>query len=98
VVGFQSLTFADLHNGHLGARRDDARHFAVMRRIKMHDDDKGCAGARWQRAEKVLQRLNTAGRRADENNHRFGAAVAACSNVVTMVGHARILRLAHWIK
>jgi hypothetical protein len=35
---------------------------------------------------------------ADENNHRFGVAVAACCNVVAMVGHARILRLADWIK
>jgi hypothetical protein len=98
VVGLQSLTLTDLHNGHPGARRDNARHFALMRRIKMHDDDKGCAGAHRQRAEEVLQRLNTAGRCADENNHRFGVAVAACCNVVAMVGHARILRLADWIR
>ena len=57
VVGFQSLTFADLHNGHLGARRDDARHFAVMLRIKMHDDDKGGAGARRQRRRKSFATL-----------------------------------------
>ena len=72
LVPGESETADDLGDGHLGAQTENVDHFARAIGIEMDHDDVGRSAIGRQGAEKRLQHLRTAGRRANADDHRLG--------------------------
>ncbi len=70
VPGFEAGAPGDLGDRHPGAGRENGRQLALMRRIEMHDNDKGRVDVVRQDLEEALQRVYAARGCADAHRRK----------------------------
>jgi hypothetical protein len=70
VVGFDRDGALDLHHRHLRAAAEQLGQMALLARIEVRSDNERQSGIGRHRAEELLQRLETARRRADADDRK----------------------------
>ena len=93
VISRELLPSGDLCDRHARPRGQDVRQLTAPLRIEMHHHHIGSASVRWERPDKGLECLNSAGGRPDGDDDRVSITTLAISVAVLLAGAAGCLLL-----